>query len=357
VFVGVFPPALWLTVSTSSASAQAISDLATYVDPSFQTTLANPADLSGALRYATGARQGVDIESAIGAYDRLLFYNPALSRVRYELGVLYYRLGSYEQARGYFQSALQMGDITPELRQPAEEFISVIERKLLPDQFGGFAQTGLRYQTNASLGPGPQALLASGRAFDSRFFAHPDWNWFGSFGVNYVHDFGTQNGDSFEATVLGYDAQQFTLHQFDLGLLEMRAGPRFGLPDTNGVSIKPYVVATGSTLANTLYSGNVGGGLTVHANVGNATLDPFVEIVQQSFLNSSFYPLASGLSGTLETYALQASGPIVSAVGWQTRLAYVHDNAVSIRTATMHSPPMSGSLGIFLCCRMVVCGP
>jgi hypothetical protein len=26
-----------------------------------------------------------------------------------------------------------------------------------------------------------------------------------------------------------YDAQQFSLHQFDIGLLELRAGPRFAL--------------------------------------------------------------------------------------------------------------------------------
>ncbi|MGA8699224.1 MAG: hypothetical protein WB689_36430, partial [Xanthobacteraceae bacterium] len=60
--------------------------------------------------------------------------------------------------------------------------------------------------------------------------------------------------------------------------------------------MKPYVIATGATLADTAYMGGIGGGLTLHATVGNVSLDPYGEVVQQSFRNSSFYPLASGLS-------------------------------------------------------------
>jgi tetratricopeptide (TPR) repeat protein len=115
-----------------------------------------------------GRCEDPDIENAISAYDRLLFYNPALSRVRFELGVLYARLGSYQQARAYFESALQMRDITPEMAEQAQRYIAILDRKLSPDQFTGFAQTGLRYQTNATLGPGPQPVLASGRNFTAR---------------------------------------------------------------------------------------------------------------------------------------------------------------------------------------------
>ena len=329
-FAGVLAGVFWLAAVATPAGAQAVSEVAKNLDPAFATALTNPGSLPAALTYAVSSTQAGDIEFAISTFDRLLFYNPKLSRVRFELGVLYFRLGSYEQARGYFKSALQMADVTPELAQRAEDFLTAIDKKLRVDQFSGFAQTGVRYQTNASLGPGPQSVLASGRTFDNRFAAHPDWNWFGAFGLNYVHDFGTQYGDTFETSIIGYDAQQFTLHQFDLGLLELRAGPRFGIfPEyLNGASIKPYAIATGSLLADTPFSGAAGGGLTVHVNAGNLALDPYVEVVQQSYRNSSFYPLASGLSGTLQTYALQTSGPVVSGLGWQTRLAFAHDDAV-----------------------------
>jgi hypothetical protein len=315
-----------LALSGISASAQTSSGVAGNLDPLFQGILARPSDLNNTLQYAALAPAG-DIESAISIYEQLLFYNPTLSRVRFELGVLYFRLGSYEMARGYFQSALQMRDISPELQERAEDLIAVINKKLQPDQFSGFAQTGLRYQTNASAGSGPQGVLASGRTFNS-FFSQGDWNWFGAFGLNYTHDFENQRGDTFEASLLGYDAQQFKLHQFDIGLLEFRAGPRFGIlpASEGGVSVKPYVIATGALLADVPYYGGGGGGITVHANVGTVALDPYVEVVQQSFRNSTLYPLAGGLSGTLSTYALQGSGPIYSGLSWQSRVIYAHAN-------------------------------
>jgi hypothetical protein len=50
-------------------------------------------------------------------------------------------------------------------------------------------------------------------------------------------------------------------------LLEIRAGPRFAFSpgDINGLTVKPYVVATGAILADAPYMGGIGGGLTLHA--------------------------------------------------------------------------------------------
>jgi hypothetical protein len=330
-FVGALTPVLLLFASDTSASAQSVSDYTRGLDPLLQGMLARPQDLETTLRYSVNATAAGDIESAISTYERLLFYNPMLSSVRYELGILYFRLGSYEMARGYFESALQLQDMPADLRGKAEDFIATIDRKLQPDQFSGFAQAGVRYQSNASAGPGAQGVLASGKTFNSRFFAQPDWNGFGSFLVNYSHDFGNQRGDTFEASIAGYDAQQFRLNQFDIGMLELRAGPRFGIfPDgANGLTLKPYLVASGAVLGGAPYYGNVGGGGTVHATLANVAFDPYVEVVQQSFLNSGFYPLASGLSGTLSTAAFQAAGPVYSGLGWQTRLTYAHADDVN----------------------------
>ena len=313
-----------LVLLVFSASAQTSSDFAGNLSPLYQGILSRPSDLNNTLQYAANASAD-DIESAIGTYEQLLFYNPTLSRVRFELGVLYFRLGSYEMARSYFQSALQMRDITPDLQERAEDLLETVDKKLQVDQFTGYAQTGIAYQTNPGAASGPQTHFGSGEKFSSNFPVQPDWNWFGSFGVNYVHDFEDQNGDTFEASAVGYDAQEFRLHQFDIGVLEFRAGPRFGIPTGNpniSLSIKPYLVATGALLADAPYYGGLGGGLTLHTNVGDVALDPYAELVQQSFRNSSFYPLASGFSGTLQTYGLQASGPVASGLSWQSRLGF-----------------------------------
>jgi tetratricopeptide (TPR) repeat protein len=252
-----------LIALTVGCFGQGASDFTKTIDPLFAGVLAHPGNLGNTIQYAAASANRGDIESAISAYEQLRFYNPRLAATRFQLGVLYYQLGSYDQARGYLQTALQMPDVTPELRQNIEDLLELVDKKLRPDQFSGFAQTGLRYQSNASLGAGAQTVLASGATLNSRFVARPDWNWFGTAGINYVHDFETQTGETFEASVIAYDAQQFTLHQFDIGLIELRAGPRFALSpgDINGLTVKPYVVATGALLADAPYMAASAAGL------------------------------------------------------------------------------------------------
>ncbi|WOJ89837.1 tetratricopeptide repeat protein [Methylocapsa polymorpha] len=293
-----------------------------------QTTLSNPSNLDATLRYAVGARQAGDVEASIGALERLLFFNPKLALVRFELGALYFRLGSYEMARGYFESAETSPDAPADMKQRAQEFLDTIEKKLQPDQFSGFAQTGFRFQTNASLGPSQQSLVGATRTVNSQLFAQPDWNWFGIVGLNYVHDFGNQNGDVIEANLLAYDAQQFKASAVDTGFLDIRVGPRFGVLQgvLNGASIKPYVVVTGAMLADVPYFGSAGGGVTMHLNWANVAFDPYVEVRRSGYQSSGLYPLASGLDGTLTSVGVQAAGQIVEGVRWQSRLAFYHSD-------------------------------
>jgi hypothetical protein len=296
-------------------------------DLQFEAAFARPAELDTSLRYAVGSKQAGDLEAAIGTLERLLFYNPNLIRVRFELGVLYFRLGSYEMARGYFQTVLASADAA-DIKQRAQEFVDAIDRALQVDRWSGFFQTGIGYQTNASAGPGQQALLASNLTVDNRLLRRPDWNWFGAVGVTYVHDFGNQRGDVVEASVLGYDTQQFTQHEFDFGWLEVRAGPRFGIFQDvlNGASIKPYVLATGATLANAPYLGAAGGGLTTHFNVADVVLDPYFEFERGDYRSSALFPSAAGFDGTLSTFALQAAGPLLPDVRWLGRVAFNHSD-------------------------------
>lgn len=310
------------TFACSDASAQTPPD-AVADSALFQTTLNRPSDLDAALRYAVRTKQSGDIEASIGSLERLLFFNPSLFAVRYELGTLYFRLGSYEMARGYFETVQKSAGTTEEMKERVQEFLDAIEKKLQPDQWSGFAQTGLRYQTNANLGPN----LGSTRPFNSAS-AQPDGNWFAIVGLNYAHDFGNQSGDVFEATVLGYDAQQFNVTSFDTGFIDIRVGPRFGiLQDVlNGASIKPYAAVTGASLGGEPYLGSFGGGVTMHFNWADVSFDPYVELRGQAYHNSTLYPYATGLNGALTTAALQAGGPINEGVHWQAKLAFNHSS-------------------------------
>ena len=64
----------------------------------FQDMLNKPGDLAVALKYATVANQAGDLEGAVSTYEGMLIIDPNLPRVRLELGVLYYRLKSYDNA-------------------------------------------------------------------------------------------------------------------------------------------------------------------------------------------------------------------------------------------------------------------
>jgi hypothetical protein len=290
--------------------------------------LSRPASLDTTLRYAVSTKEAGDLEASIGALERLLFFNPKLSRVRFELGTLYFRLGSYEMARGYFQTAQAAEDATAEMKQRAQDYLDAIEKRLQPDQWSGYAQTGFRYQTNASYGPNQQSLLGATRPINSLFAPQPDGNWFGILGLNYVHDFGNQNGDVFEANITAYDAQQFALTSVDMGFVDIRAGPRFGIlqESLSGASIKPYVAATGATLADAAYLGSLGGGVTMHLNWANVGFDPYVEVRRLNYRDSALYPFASGLDGTLVAVALPAAGQIIEGIRWQARFAFYHSD-------------------------------
>ena len=323
--------AVWLAANAAllgPAGAQTAPELLREQDVLLRRLLRAPSDLGANFRYAVSTRQTGDIEAAIGALERLLYYNPTLASVQFELGTLYYRLGSYEMARGYFQAAAASAGASPELRARAESFLARIEQRLRPSQWSGFAQTGLRYQTNASVGP--DETIASLFGIDRRFARRPDWNWFGTVGLDYVYDFGNQRGDVFEASVLAYDAQQFRLSEFDVATVDVAAGPRFALfPDLPGrMSVKPYVLAGAAALADRPYLGSIGGGVTLRFDLGAiATVEPLAEVRQRDYRASGLYPLAEGLSGTLSTYAVRAGGSLLPGLRWLTRIGFDHDEA------------------------------
>ncbi|WP_180490161.1 tetratricopeptide repeat protein, partial [Escherichia fergusonii] len=78
--------------------------------------------------------------------------------VKYELGALYFRLGSYEMAKRYFKEALASPDIDSITKERIEPYLPDTEKQLQPSRFSGFAQTGIRSQSNASFAPGGGVL-------------------------------------------------------------------------------------------------------------------------------------------------------------------------------------------------------
>jgi hypothetical protein len=321
-----------LCLSTAAKAETATPAPATTYEALFKQVFEDPADLDAAFRFAGMATGRGDYEAAIGALERMLFFNPDLPRVKFELGVLYFKLGSYAMAQSYFQGAKGSSqgakgssDIPADVRSKIDEFLAEIDRRLSPNQFDFFAFTGVRYQTNANAGPDSLLVHALGQdaVLSSQFGRAPDWNWFTNIAARYSHDLGNQRGDSLEARFNGYYAGQFDLTNLNLGIAELEVGPRLGI--FPGTSINFYGIGEGEILADQPYMEGFGAGVALRSNIaGVATIEPALEYRHRDYHNSDPYPNASEQSGELVSASLSIGGAL-GAVNWVGRLGYDHN--------------------------------
>lgn len=293
----------------------------------FQQSLKRPSDVELAFRLARRAIEVGDYEAAIGVYERILFYNPNLVRVKLELARLYYRLGAYESARAYFEPIAEAPVLTSAERDNIAAYLVEISRRLDPNQITVYAQVGVRYQSNANYGPSSRLVLGQ----DLTALLPPgatkqaDGNAFALATVRHVYDFGNQRGDVWESNANLYYSQQFQLENLNLGYAEFNTGPRFALlPDQlPGSSIRAYVIAGGIALGGDSYLGTYGAGVSLYAPFSMYfAVEPFAEVRQREYQNSRDYPTASLQSGDMWTLGANLSGRITDASGWRARLAY-----------------------------------
>ena len=293
----------------------------------FKQSLLQPNNLDVAFKYAEIATKLGDYEAAIGAYERMLFYNNDLPRVKLELGLLYFRLGSYEQAQSYFKGAISGKDVPKDVSDRVNLFIKESGKRVSANQFSFYAQTGFRYQTNANAGPGNAFIRALGQdaVLDSRFVKRGDWNWFAISSLRYVHDFENQRGDTFETNVSTYYARQFRLSSLNLGFIEIDAGPRLALWPGSGLSIRPYVIGSEILLGDKQYALAGGGGISFGWQTAYLDLAPGIEFRKREYSNSSDYPTAREQLGDQITGYLSAAGPtvMVDNLRWQARMSGV----------------------------------
>ncbi|MFG1256290.1 tetratricopeptide repeat protein [Xanthobacter flavus] len=179
----------------------------------FDQSLKRPADVELAFRLARRAVEVGDYEAAIGVYERILFYNPKLVRVRLELARLYYRLGSYESARSYFEPIAQSPELSGQERDNIAAYLVEIDRRLSTNQWSVYGQVGVRYQSNANYGPSSRLVIGQdvGALLPPSAAAQADGNAFALASIRHVYDFGNQRGDVWETNLNLYYSQQFQL--------------------------------------------------------------------------------------------------------------------------------------------------
>ncbi len=284
----------------------------------FQEMLRNPADVDATFAYAQTAAQLGDNEAAVAALERLLVFNPKLAAVDLELGVLYFRMGSFKMAHIYLDKALATNP-PPEIRARAEQYLSKIKPRLSPQQLTGIAFLGAQYQSDANVAPAAGLINSpiGPVLLNSQFVKHEDADIFGTATALYTYDLGTQNGDTLEVTGTGFVNHYFRFTWLDLDLAELTAGPRFSFPaPADGIkasSLKPYAIVDEVALGLSQYFHTYGGGLEATTLLPNdlAARVAF-EFRQKSFSNAPTRPFSTGLDGNDKLVSLELRQPLTA---------------------------------------------
>jgi tetratricopeptide (TPR) repeat protein len=267
-----------LLATASPAAAQAVgtpqpvlvqdrAELRREFDALFQETLRDPGNVEVALRYATVATRLGDHEAAITALQRILFFNPSLDPARLELGVLYYRLGSYAAAREYLEEARAGGRLTAEQRARADEYLARVAAADTRHRFSGQVIAGIQHQTNANLGPSSPDVRVAGitAALSSQFVKKSDQDVFTTGSALYSYDLQDQDQSAIEVTGIAYASRFFRVHRLDLDYFETTVGPRTSLGQygLEGFSVKPYAILNYVLLGEDPFYHSYGAGLDV----------------------------------------------------------------------------------------------
>ena len=271
--------ALALICAASGAQAQSVA-----VDQStlLPRVIANPADHDSNFAYARASVEARDYEAAIVALERLLFFNPNLTRAKYELGALYYKLKSYDMAQRYFEDALKTPGLEPDLRARIDIMLPATKKELEPSRLSGVLQLGVGYSSNAPLAPVFGAIRSNGADIPNPgpYYQRGGANLTALGEVRHIYDFENQRGDLWESRLAGIGTSQFSFGELSSVLVEASTGPRLALaPEAlPGASIRPYVTASYATMAMGRLGSSIGAGVAARFPIGDVfQIEPGVE--------------------------------------------------------------------------------
>ena len=307
--LGIHPSSAQQLSATERAQLQAQKDAL------FQKSLRNPADLDTAFAYADVSAKLGDNEAAVSALERMLLFNPNLPRVQLELGALYFRMGSFDSARTYFERAAAANP-PDDVKERIRTYLVEIARRNAPQRFSAFAFFGAQYQSDANIA-GSSSIAFPGFVVNlqPQFVKRHDFIAFATGSALYSYDFGNQDGDALEIGGTGYVNHYGTVERLNLGFIEATAGPRFNfrepLPGVISGSLKPYGIVNEVTLGGHQYfsTGGVGGESTALV-WEDLRFKSSVEFRQKRFANAPDRPQSIGFDGNDTVVSVFAAKPI-----------------------------------------------
>lgn len=289
-------------IASDATGSQTPEALAARQATLLQVMLASPDDLDAAFEYAMVSSLLGDYEAAIATLERMLIYAPGLPRVQLELGVLYFRLGSTETARYYFQETLSATNVPPEVEARVSLYLATLDKQEDPASFRAAVVTGIRYQSNANAAPGSRRVDLNGGTFllDDTATGTADTNAFLAGRVKATYDLGTQ-GDLLETEFLFYGARYADIVRLDTALAELTLGPSLNLErfDIDDTRLGLYAIAAGIRLNHANYNGALGVGARLVSQVTPAVLvDTKIEWRRRWYNDTAEFPTVSNRAGS-----------------------------------------------------------
>jgi hypothetical protein len=321
--LGVVLAILWLASAPLPVSAQSPGNdtaaLTAQKNALFQQMLREPANLSATFAYAKVSALLGDNEAAVSALERLLLFNPNLPRLDLELGVLYYRMGSFEAARSYLQKAAALNP-PPDVQARVDQYLARIADIDAPQRLTGYFLFGGQYQSDMTVSSGSTLIQSAvaNQLISTQFTRQAGGNLFASAGALYSYDLGTQNRDALEIGGAGIVNHNFKNSQFDIDLGEVTAGPRFrfpnlGIPAVQWASLKPYLIANEVGLGEKQYLYTVGGGLEATAVLwGDLSTRLAYEFRDKNFSAATERPASIGLTGDDNLFIFALKKPVTA---------------------------------------------
>lgn len=213
-------------------------------EAAFQTLLADPSNLDKSFKFAELAIKVGDYEGAIGTLERMLIVDPDLWRVRMDLGILYFRLGSYGTARNYLESALAIAATPAKERGEIAELIDQIESRRAANQLSGSLALGFMYQSNATAAPSTGTVRSSGvpTELSDRFTAQSDTSVFSTLSLTHTYDLRRADRLNVQTNMLLSGSKQRHEESVDQVYFALDSGPRiFVTPeDADGPWLRPF---------------------------------------------------------------------------------------------------------------------
>ncbi len=146
------PIALCLSAITAPAFAQNSSVPAPQeVEQAFRDVIANAGSVEAHTKYAALLVRSGNFEGGIAALEGLLVAQDAPARIRVELGVLYFRLGSYGISETYLRAAIDDSRLDTQQKRQAESLLHEVVSRNQRSQLSGSLMLGVRSQTNPTL--------------------------------------------------------------------------------------------------------------------------------------------------------------------------------------------------------------